>query len=176
MNRLIWLLLPLLCACSGDEEELRQWVRENSKHSQAKVPALPPAKPYEAMPYDSQGLPDPFSESKIEPSGRLLAAGGNGKQPDFLAREQRNSPLEKVPLESLRMIGFLRINHQPIAVIRSEQMIRQVKVGEYLGLDFGVVTQITEQELTLRELIQDSNGNWTEKTSTLRLIEQEGTK
>jgi len=103
-------------------------------------------------------------------------AQGGAFQPDFDARELRNSLLEKYPIESLRMIGFLNINKKPMAVIQVEDKVKQVKVGDYMGLDFGMVTQISDREVELRELIQDSAGDWSERKSTLYLQSKEGSK
>ena len=66
------------------------------------------------------------------------------------------------------------MNNRPIAVIKYEDNVRQVKVGDYLGLDFGMVTEIGENELKLRELIQDSAGDWSERQSSLYLQTTEG--
>ena len=88
----------------------------------------------------------------------------------------RNSLLEKYPVESLQMIGYLNVNRQPIAAIQVDGKVKQVKVGDYVGLDFGMVTKITEHEVVLRELIQDSAGDWSERTSSLYLQGKEGSK
>ena len=72
------------------------------------------------------------------------------------------------------MIGRLVVNNRPIAVIKYENNVRQVKVGDYLGLDFGMVTEIGETEVKLRELIQDSAGEWSERKSSLYLQTTEG--
>jgi type IV pilus assembly protein PilP len=74
------------------------------------------------------------------------------------------------------MIGYLNINRRPIAVIQVENKVKQVKVGDYVGLDFGMVTQITDKEIVMRELIQDSAGDWSERTSSLYLQAKEGSK
>ena len=74
------------------------------------------------------------------------------------------------------MIGYLNINRRPIAVIQVENKVKQVKVGDYVGLDFGMVTQITDNEVVMRELIQDSAGDWSERTSSLYLQAKEGSK
>ena len=49
-----------------------------------------------------------------------------------------------------------------------------LKVGEYVGLDFGMVTEISDNEVKLRELIQDSAGDWSERESSLFLQGKEG--
>ena len=40
-----------------------------------------------------------------------------------------------------------------------------------MGQNFGLVTQISDSEVTLREIVQDSAGDWSERTSTLNLQE-----
>jgi type IV pilus assembly protein PilP len=167
-----------LAACSGGEhEDLQRWMDENSKDLRPNITKLPEVKPYEPVPYDPQALVDPFKSSKIEPEAKSKQGGKGGQfEPDVDAREMRNSILEKYPLESLKMIGYLNINNRPIAAIQVEDKVKQVKVGEYLGLDFGMVTQITDTEVKLRELIQDSAGDWSERESSLYLQGKEGSK
>jgi len=177
---LVVALSGVLAACSGgDHEDLRQWMKENTKDLRGSIPRLPDVKPYEPVPYDGEGMLDPFKAAKIEPESKSRPGGGksnSGLQPDFDAREIRNSPLEKYPLESLKMIGYLNLDGRPIAVIQAEQNVRQVKVGEYMGLDFGMVTQITDREVAVRELVQDSAGDWMERASSLYLQGKEGGK
>jgi len=45
-------------------------------------------------------------------------------------------------------------------------------VGDYLGQNFGRVTQITETDMSLREVVQDAAGEWVERSSTLQLQEK----
>lgn len=176
------LMLIALCgalgACSGgDHEDLKQWMAESTRDMRGNVPKLPEVKPYQPVPYDVEGLVDPFKASKIEPETRVRAGGKGGPfQPDFEARELRNSLLEKYPIESLKMIGYLNINRQPMAAIQVDGKVKQIKVGDYAGLDFGMVTKITDKEVVLRELIQDSAGDWSERTSSLYLQGKEESK
>ena len=171
------LCIALGACSSGEHESLRQWMEENSKDLRPNIPKLPEVKPYQPVPYDTQGLLDPFKTNKIEPESKYKQAGkGSMFQPDFDAREMRNSILEKYPLESLKMIGYLNVNKRPMAVVQVEDKVKQVKVGEYIGLDFGMVTKITEQEVELRELIQDSAGDWSERQSSLHLQGKEVNK
>ncbi len=178
MRRIVLVTLcALLGACSGgDQEELRQWMADNSTNLRGNVPPLPQVKPYEPVPYEVEASLDPFKAAKIEPESKYRQAADKGGafQPDFEARELRNSLLEKYPLESLKMIGFMNVNNRPLAVIQVDDKVKQIKIGDYIGLDFGMVTRITDKEVELRELIQDSAGDWSERTSSLYLQSKEG--
>lgn len=180
MNRLLLITLcAVLGACSGGEhDDLKQWMADSSKDMRGNIPKLPEVLPYQPVPYDVEGLLDPFKPSKIEPESKSRQGGGKGGifQPDFEARELRNSLLEKYPIESLKMIGYLNVNKQPMAVIQVDDKVKQVKVGDYIGLDFGMVTKITDKDIELRELVQDSAGDWSERKSSLNLQSKEGSK
>lgn len=180
MNRLLLIaVFGVLGACAGGEhEDLKQWMAESTKDMRGNVPKLPEVKPYEPVPYAMDGVLDPFKPNKIEPESRYrqLAGKGGAFQPDFEAREIRNSMLEKYPIESLKMIGYMNVNKRPMAVIQVEDKVKQVKVGDYMGLDFGMVTQVSDTEVQLRELIQDSAGDWSERKSSLYLQNKEGSK
>lgn len=180
MKRILLIALcSLLGACSGgDQEELRQWMADNSANLRGNIPPLPQVTPYEPVPYEVEASLDPFKAAKIEPESKYKQAAGKGGafQPDFEARELRNSLLEKYPLESLKMIGYMNVNNRPLAVIQVDDKVKQIKVGDYIGLDFGMVTRIDDKEVELRELIQDSAGDWSERTSSLYLQSKEGSK
>lgn len=180
MNRLLLIaVFGVLGACAGGEhDDLKQWMAESTKDMRGNVPKLPEVKPYEPVPYAMDGVLDPFKPNKIEPESRYrqLAGKGGAFQPDFEAREIRNSMLEKYPIESLKMIGYMNVNKRPMAVIQVEDKVKQVKVGDYMGLDFGMVTQVSDTEVQLRELIQDSAGDWSERKSSLYLQNKEGSK
>lgn len=174
----IFFMLTLV-ACGGDEhDELKQWMADNTKDLRGGIPKLPEVMPYSPVPYDGEGQLDPFKPGKIEPDSRFKQAVGKGSafQPDFEARELRNSILEKYPLESLKMIGYLNVGRKGLALIQVDNKIKQVGIGEYLGLDFGMITKIMETEVQLKELIQDSAGDWSERNSRLLLQGKEGSK
>lgn len=178
------ILLVALCSiflfgCSSAEhEELQQWMRDVSKDMVGKVSPLPQIRPYEPVAYTVEDMPEPFNTEKIEPEGKGRRGSGKGigVQPDFEAREMRNSIMEKYPLESMRMIGFMNINNKAMAAVQVDQVVSQVKVGEYIGLDFGKIIKITDQEITIQEVVEDSSGDWSERVNTLQLQAKEGSK
>ena len=53
-----------------------------------------------------------------------------------------------------------------------DKLLYQVRVGNYLGLNYGLITRISETELGLREIVQDAAGEWIERVATLQLQER----
>jgi len=162
------LLVVTLSACGGEEfQDLRDFVKNAGSDMRGKVDPPPELKPYEPFIYDNaQGLPNPFKPRKAE-----VPSGGRGglNQPDT---SRNKEALEEFPLEGLKMVGFLQQANIGHAVVRApDGKIHRVKVGNYLGLNFGKIVSITESEITVKETIQDSAGDWTERMSSLILME-----
>ena len=167
----ILLLGLMLTACSGgDHQDLRQWMAEVSKDIKGRIPPLPQVKPYEPVAYDVGNLVDPFKPAKIAPEGKK---GGGGVQPDF---DRPREPLEAYPLESLKYVGVMSKKKVSYAIVLVDGSLYQVRTGNYLGQNFGVVTKISEAEVVLKELVQDAAGDWVERVSSLQLQGQEGMK
>jgi type IV pilus assembly protein PilP len=75
-------------------------------------------------------------------------------------------------MEGLKMVGTLRQNNVTYALIKTpDNTLYRVKQGNHMGQNFGVITQITDTEISLKEIIQDSGGDWIEKMSALPLLE-----
>jgi len=165
MKRLPTLVLVLgLAGCGGgDMQDLQTFVAETGKDMQGKIEPLPEVRVYEPFSYNAFDLPDPFKPRK------LSTGGGGGMQPDF---NRPKEPLESFSLETLKMVGMLSKQGVIHAVIKTpDNAIYHVKKGNYAGQNFGLITQITDSEVTLREIVQDSAGDWSERTSTLILQE-----
>ena len=155
----------LVAACGGEShQDLRAWMQDQGKGVKGKLDPLPQVKPYEPFTYNAFDLPDPFKPRKIEP-----AKGGSKLAPDL---NRRKEPLESFPLESLQMVGTLQRGKNTYALVRTtDKDIYQIRIGNYLGQNFGVVVQISEGEVQVRELVQDGAGDWTERSSTIQLAE-----
>jgi type IV pilus assembly protein PilP len=154
----------LLAGCGGEShQDLRAWMNEQGKDARGKLDPLPQVIPYEPFAYNAFDLPDPFKPRKIEP------AKGSGKLAPDLTR--RREPLEAFPIESLDMVGTLEKGKAMYALVRTkERELHQVRPGNYIGQNFGVITAITDAEVRVKELVQDSGGDWTERSITLQLI------
>ena len=70
------------------------------------------------------------------------------------------------------MVGSMNRLGQPYALLRVEGLLYQVKVGEYLGQNYGRILKVSETELVLREVVQDAAGEWIERNTSLQLVEQ----
>ena len=104
-----------------------------------------------------------------------VALKQEARQPNsMLAAEinRRKEPLEAYPLDSMSMVGSVAKHGQPYALLKVDNLLYQVKVGDYLGQNYGKITKITETEISLREIVQDAAGEWIERPGSLQLQEK----
>ena len=166
------LLLPValvaLTSCSSEIDELKSFVRDSEKGLPRRIEPLPPVKPFEPFTYEGFDLPDPFKPRKLAPPKE---GAGGGIAPDL---NRRKEPLEAFPLEQLKMVGTLSQGKDVFAIVRAEKTLYRVKKGNYMGQNFGLITDVTESEIKLKEIVQDSAGDWAERQSVLPLLEETG--
>ena len=71
------------------------------------------------------------------------------------------------------MVGTLARNKTTYALVTTpERDVFQVRAGNYLGQNYGVIVEIGESDMKLKELLQDGAGDWTERSSSLQLQQQ----
>ena len=164
------LAIVLLAACSGEQEELQQWMEQQKREVKPSVQPLTPPKKFNPQPYASSDGVEPFSPQKL-----TVALKQEARQPNsVIAAEynRRKEPLEAFPLDSMTMVGSVVKNGQTYALLRVDNLLYQVKPGDYLGQNYGKITKITETGVAIREIVQDAAGEWIERPSSLQLQER----
>jgi len=170
VTALAGVLVTLLAGCSGEQEELSQWMEQQKREVKPNVQPLSPPKKFAPQPYIALNGVEPFSAQKL-----TVALKQEAKQPNsLLAAEinRRKEPLEAYPLDSMQMVGSVTKTGRPYALLRVDNLLYQVKSGDYLGQNYGKITKISETDVSLREIVQDAAGEWIERVSTLQLQER----
>lgn len=159
-----------LAGCGSGREELQAWMDEQRRLARPHVPPLLPPRKFDPQPYLAFSAVEPFSTQKL-----VVAIKQENREPNsLLAAEmnRRRDPLEAYPLDAVSMVGSVVRNGRSYALLKADNLLYQVRVGEYVGQNYGKVLRITETEVTLREIVQDAVGEWVERTSTLQLLER----
>ena len=155
----------LLTACSGgDGDDLDKFMANAANEMSKGVEPLPEVLPYSPLQYNADGvLSDPFKARKAV--GRASSLQPNTNRP--------KEALEAFPLESLKYVGSLSKNKLNYALIKTpDNTVQQIKVGNYMGPNFGLVTKISEAEIVIKEVIQDDlTGDWVERSASINLQE-----
>lgn len=160
--------LTLVFGCGEGHSDLRAFVRDADKSVPRQIEPLPQVRAFAPFAYEGFDLPDPFKPRKL-----TAKKDATGNAPNL---DRRKEPLEAYPLEQLAMVGTLDQAGVTYALVRAEKTLFRVKKGGYMGQNFGQITAITDSEIKLKEIVQDTAGDWTERESVLPLQEQTGGK
>ncbi len=173
-----WIALPImivlaagLAGCADENADLKQYIAQVKARPAGKIPPLPEIKPYEAFVYAAGDLRDPFVQAKPSAEAELVASK------DCFAPDpnRRKEDLERFGLDRLKMVGTLARDNHVYALIRNDAdgSIYRLQPGNYLGLNNGHITKITENQVELTEIVPDGLGCYMERPTTLALQVQE---
>lgn len=162
--------IALLASCGGEEQgELKQELAALTKDLRGKVDPLPTVKTYEPVPYKGESMLDPFVPGRIVVTQASAGGGsGGGLQPNL---NRPKEPLESFPLEAIQMVGTLSQKQETYALVKAGANLFRVKKGNYMGPNFGLITAIDEGQINLKEVVQDSGGDWVERSTSLQMQE-----
>jgi type IV pilus assembly protein PilP len=159
-----------LLACGAEQEELAQWMEQQRREVKPSVEPLSAPKKFNPQAYLALTGVEPFSTQKL-----TVALKQEARQPNsMLAGEinRRKEPLEAFPLDSMSMVGSVVRSGRPYALLRVDNLLYQVKQGDYIGQNYGKITKISETDLSIREIVQDAAGEWIERVGALQLQEK----
>jgi type IV pilus assembly protein PilP len=169
MRLICFLLISMLfTGCGGDNaQDLREFVKNSGENMRGQIAPPPEVKLYQPFAYmNEEDLSNPFQPRKKSSRG-----GGRAgfNQPDL---DRPREALEEFALEALKVVGYLYRDSVGYAVIRApDSKLHRVQVGNYVGLNFGLIEEVTGNEVVIREVVQDSVGDWSERMSGLQLLE-----
>jgi type IV pilus assembly protein PilP len=169
-------LIAMLSACFGDDQQdIKQWMQEQRNATKPNVPPIPEPKKFSPEPYKNDVSIEPFSNQKLAQALKREANQATANAA-LVAPElnRRKEALEGFPLDAIAMVGTMLPKGVPVALVKVDKLLYQVRLGNYLGQNYGKVIKLSETELVLREIVQDAAGEWIERQASLQL--QEGSK
>lgn len=164
----------MLAGCStSTDDELQQWMVEQKTQTRPRIAPISEPKRFNPENYAQVAAVDPFSTQKLTLALKRDAAQSSSNSalidPELARRKEA---LESFPLDAMSMVGSMVKANQPVALVKIDNLLYQVRSGNYLGQNYGRVTKISETQVTLREIVQDSAGEWIERTASLQLQER----
>lgn len=164
------------CAPS-DMSDLERYTQEVLARPGGRIEPLPELKPYERHLYAAAeaGKRDPFKPFFDKEAGEAKPRAIDPRQQALLAemRDRNREDLENHELDSLRMVGTLQDAGQLWGIVLDRTgTVHRVKVGNYMGRNFGKILSITEEKIELREIVDDGSGGFEERAARVALSEQ----
>jgi len=170
---LVSLLLVLVGCSASTDDELRQWMTDQKSQTRPKVKPITEPKQFKPETYSQVTAIEPFSSQKLTQALRRDSTQTESNAA-LIAPElaRRKEALEAYPLDAMTLVGSMTKAKQPVGLVKVDNLLYQVRPGNYLGQNYGRVMKISETEITLREIVQDTVGEWIERTATLQLQER----
>jgi type IV pilus assembly protein PilP len=170
---MVLMAVALVGCSSSTEDELRQWLTEQRNQTQPRVTPLAEPKQFKPESYAQAASVEPFSKEKLAQALKRDSTQTSSNVA-LIAPElaRRKEALEGYPLDTMVMVGSLTKEGRPVALIKVDTLLYQVRPGSYLGQNYGRVMKISETEITLREIVQDAVGEWVERPFSLQLQER----
>ncbi len=167
-------LTSLLSACGiSEQDELQSWMTELRTSTKPNVQPIAEPKRFTPKAYTQEASTEPFSNQKLTQALKRESSQATANAA-LVAPElnRRKEPLEAFPLDTMALVGSLLPAGKSIALVKVDNLLYQIKIGNYLGQNYGKVTKVTETEVSLREIVQDAAGEWIERQASLQLQER----
>lgn len=164
---LVLLLLSLAGCGGGDLSDLQAYMDEARSSPRGVIEPLPQPEPYESFTYAATGLRHPFQPPvRIDLSSQ--AKGRKEVKPDEMRVKQF---LEGFNIDLFEMVGTIANTQGSFALISGAGGVHRVKVGDYLGLNHGLIVTIDNSKIEVLEIVSDGDGGWLERPRTLSIKE-----
>lgn len=164
------LLLSSLGGCSdAGQVEVTQWMSDVKRETRIVNQKIDEPKKFIPFSYGAADAIDPYNPIKLSVALAKMQAKSTGALKPNLDR--RREALEDYPLDTVKMVGTLQKPGLSYALLQVDKAVFQIKVGNYVGQNLGMVTKVTETEVELKEIVQDASGEWTERQAKLELQE-----
>ena len=165
------LALTLACTglsgCGGNMDELDAYINQIKARPGGRIEPLPEITPYEIFTYvaDAEGVRSPF----VPDTAQAALGADTGTRPD---RDRSREYLEGFPLDTLAMVGTLDIGNNTYGLVQTaDGLIHRVTPGNYMGQNDGRITQISESQIVLVEIISDGIGGYIERDAAVGLAD-----
>ena len=162
-------LLALLLAGCGDSDvkEVHAWMDQVKQETRPAVKPLAEPKDFIPFAYSDREAVDPFSQNKLlNQLAQAAEASPNPNKPDL---QRPRELLESFPLDTMQMVGTLQKSGVNYALLQIDRSVYQVRAGQRIGQNFGLVTRVGDDAINIREVVQDAAGEWVERLAKLEL-------
>jgi type IV pilus assembly protein PilP len=157
---LISFISLLLNACSGDNSDLVKYMNDIKARPALKIEPIPQFAPLPIFKF-------PENDNRRNPFKPI----DQKKRTDLFAPDQKRikQPLEAFLLDSLKFVGTLKEGSEVWALIKlPNNQISRIRVGEYMGQNYGRVIVIKRDLIKLEETIKNS-GMWEKHITTINI-------
>jgi type IV pilus assembly protein PilP len=158
--------LALAGCFERDVQEVQLWMKQVESAARVAVPKLREPKQFTPFSYAVKDLPDPFGPTKLQADPARTGKANGGVKPDT---DRRKELLENFPLDVFKMVGSLQKDGINYALLQVDKSVYRVQSGQHIGQNFGLITRVSDSEISIREIVQDAGGEWVVRMAKVEL-------
>lgn len=145
-------MLALTACIGGEHDDLNNWMNEQKQAAKQKVKKPVAPEPVQPVTYVSHGLiiPHEFNERRMRTPSTSSAPNVN----------RAKELLENYPLQNLKFVGSVKSDKGLSALIDVGGHVYTVRVGNYVGENYGRITAISQDSITVTEKVENADGGW----------------
>lgn len=160
------LFLLVLFGCKESNTDMQNFINQTKNRKTKPIEPLPLFKQFQPYKYTAANLRNPFEPYVAAKAEAPTPLAIKGPGPDM---KRPKDPLEYFPLDALKMVGTISRGKMKYALVKDPHgLVHRVGVGNYMGLNFGKILNITETTIEIREWI-NLQGNYKEKDVLMHL-------
>ena len=160
------MLIMAGCSDTGRQgyQDIDAYMSEMKARPTGNIEPLPQFRPYEAFTYQASAMRSPFKQPvKIALTNEQISS--NIKPNPYRVKQY----LEQFEMDSFRLVGSISNDEGFWGLVRGNDGVHRVQVGDYLGRNHGRITYIDDQELRLTEIVPAGPKYWIERPRVLRI-------
>lgn len=157
---LVVLLIIMLLGCESSEDDyLNNYINNIKARKPKPIESIPDIVPLAKFVYpEKDNRRSPFKQKEVIKIDKYAPNKNRPKE-----------PLEHFPLDALRFVGVLKQGSLIWGLIsKPGGEIVRVKIGNYMGENFGKIIDLTDTSLKLEETVQ-VEGKWEKKITVFNL-------
>ncbi len=146
----------------GDDASIQKTMEDIKKGVATEADTM-----YRARLYNPEGKLDPFeSPFKKTETEKTTEEKPPEDQPDRI----RQTPLEKIDLAQLSLVGVIKFSSGYKAIVEEQSgKGYMVTKGTYIGINYGQITAIENDRIIIQEKVKDILGRYKDQKSQLKL-------
>lgn len=154
-----------LSGCAGGNADLRAYIDGIKARPGGRIEPLPQIRPAPTFTYVAGDRRSPFMpdvpQQRVSDNPNAVQGPDPSRPREFL---------ERFSLDTLRMVGTLEQNEAQFGLVQdADGLIHRVSIGDYMGQNYGRILSISDNQITLVEIVPDGLGGYLERPAAVAL-------
>jgi len=164
--------MTTLAGCTAQVSDLREYTTQVKANTQVNIEAYPEFQAQPPFAYSANDRRSPFIRPRIAEQTVVEVAKANCLQPNF---SRQKEPLESYGIDAITMSGMFNTNQKQWVLFKTNDgSLHKASNGNYIGLFNGRISAISNETVTITELLPDGAGCWQQKETKLTMASLAG--